>query len=257
LDRPRVSILPLALALLVAVNQVGCSRANVTPAATVAYSGSAEQAVSFVTPDGVALRGHLYGGGNVGVILAHMYPADQQDWTGFARMLAVNGYQALTFDFRGFSESDGTVTVPDAERDLQTAYDFMRGRVRKVFLAGASMGADAAILVADHEPVAGLICISTPIRFRGLDVSASIKRVKAPVLLITSIDDSLVEGESQTLYQWTGALKSLKVFPGRAHGTALLDGPYGPEAEALMLKFICDHDAEASSLTRSTGHGRT
>ncbi|MGC2444752.1 MAG: hypothetical protein WA409_15285, partial [Candidatus Binatus sp.] len=61
--------------------------------------------VSFTTSDGVLLRGHLYGSGSTGVILAHMYPADQSDWTDFAQVLAAHGYQALTFDFRGFTES--------------------------------------------------------------------------------------------------------------------------------------------------------
>jgi hypothetical protein len=42
------------------------------------------------------LRGHLYGSGSTGVILAHMYPADQSDWTDFAKVLAAHGYQALT-----------------------------------------------------------------------------------------------------------------------------------------------------------------
>src|ERR1700686_1203225 len=63
--------------------------------------------VSFTTSDDVLLRGHLYGRGSTGVILAHMYPADQSDWTDFARVLAAHDYQALTFDFRGFTESEG------------------------------------------------------------------------------------------------------------------------------------------------------
>jgi pimeloyl-ACP methyl ester carboxylesterase len=237
----------LVVGAAIAAAGIGCTRAA-SPRAQNAPGDSAvrEQAVSFVTPDGVTLRGHLYGAGDVGVILAHMYPADQQDWTDFARMLAANGYQALTFDFRGFTESDGTVTVPLAGRDLQTAYDFMRPRVKRIFLAGASLGADASVLVADHEPIAGVICISTPIRFRGLDVSDSIGRVSAPILLITSADDPLVSGESETLYGMARAPKSLKIFPGNAHGTALLRGPYGAEADALMLRFIRDHSGASS-----------
>jgi pimeloyl-ACP methyl ester carboxylesterase len=237
-------LLPAALpALLAIVAIAGCSSLHPRSMVGAADEEVSEHPVSFVTPDGVTLRGHLYGRGRSGVILAHMYPADQQDWTDFARMLAANGYQALTFDFRGFGESDGTVRVPAAGVDLETAYNFMRPRVARIFLAGASLGADAALLVAAHEPVAGVICISTPIKFGGLDVSEAIRRLKAPLLLITSVNDALVEGESETLLGWVRSPRSLKIFPGSAHGTALLDGPYGPEADALMLRFIRDHDA--------------
>ena len=50
----------------------------------------------------------IYMGWIDGRDLAHMYPADQSDWTDFAQVLAAQGYQALTFDFRGFTESEGT-----------------------------------------------------------------------------------------------------------------------------------------------------
>ena len=97
--------------------------------------------VSFTTSDGVLLRGHLYGTGSTGVILAHMYPADQSDWTDFAQVLAAHGYQALTFDFRGFTESEGTSGTEFAGTDLLAAYQFMRPRVSQIFIAGASLGA--------------------------------------------------------------------------------------------------------------------
>ncbi len=198
--------------------------------------------VEFVTSDGIRLRGHLYGRGSTGVILAHMYPADQQDWTDFAEVLAAHGYQALTFDFRGFTESEGTVEVQRADRDLEAAYGFMRSRVDRIFIAGASMGADAAILIGAREPVAGLILISTPIRFRGLDVERAIGKVRAPVLFVTSADDALVSGEPEQLFRLAPGPRSLKEFPGHAHGTNLLYGPHASELQSLMLSFIAEHD---------------
>ena len=89
--------------------------------------------VSFTTSDGVLLRGHLYGTGSTGVILAHMYPADQSDWTDFAQVLAAHGYQALTFDFRGFTESEGSSGTEYAGTDLLAAYQFMRSRVSRIY----------------------------------------------------------------------------------------------------------------------------
>ena len=85
-----------------------------------------------------------------------MYPADQSDWTDFARVLAAHGYQALTFDFRGFTESEGSSGTEFADRDLLAAYQFLTPRVTSIFIAGASLGAEAAILLAAHEEVAAL-----------------------------------------------------------------------------------------------------
>src|SRR5579862_4531313 len=203
------------------------------------------QHVSFTTSDGVLLRGHLYGTGSTGVILAHMYPADQSDWTDFANVLAAHGYQALTFDFRGFTESEGTSGTEFAGVDLQAAYQFLRPRVSHIFIAGASLGAEAAILVAAREPVAGIICISTPTSFGGLVVTDSIRHVRAPILFVTSADDPLVGGQPEILYRSAVAPKSMQVYPGRAHGTGILFGPHGPELQALMLRFLADHQATA------------
>lgn len=200
--------------------------------------------VSFTTSDGVLLRGHLYGTGSTGVILAHMYPADQSDWTDFAQVLAAHGYQALTFDFRGFTESEGSSGTEYAGTDLLAAYQFMHTRASRIYLAGASLGAEAAILVGAREDVAGLILISVPTSFGGIVVTDSIRHVRAPILFVTSAADPLVGGQPEILYREAVAPKSIKVYPGRAHGTAILFGPYGADLQALMLRFIADHQAK-------------
>ncbi len=197
--------------------------------------------VSFTTSDGVLLRGHLYGTGSTGVILAHMYPADQSDWTDFAQVLAAHGYQALTFDFRGFTESEGSSGTEYAGTDLLAAYQFMRTRVSRIYIAGASLGAEAAILVGARDDVAGLILISVPTSFGGIVVTDSIRHVRAPILFVTSATDPLVGGQPEILYREAVAPKSIKVYPGRAHGTAILFGPYGADLQALMLRSIADH----------------
>ena len=225
----------IALAIVVVLAlAVGCFAP--TPARKPADLGG--EHVSFTTSDGVLLRGHLYGTGSTGVILAHMYPADQSDWTDFAQVLAAHGYTALTFDFRGFTESEGTSGTEFAGTDLLAAYEFMRPRVSRIFIAGASLGAEAAILVAARKDVAGIICISTPTSFGGLVVTESIRHVRAPILFVTSAADPLVGGQPEILYRLAVAPKSMQVYPGNSHGTAILFGPHGPELQALMLRFL-------------------
>src|SRR6202046_906565 len=228
------SMLALAALLVLAA---GCF----TPTPTRKPQDLGGQHVSFTTSDGVLLRGHLYGTGSTGVILAHMYPADQSDWTDFAQVLAAHGYQALTFDFRGFTESEGRSGTEFAGTDLLAAYQFMSPRVSRIYIAGASLGAEAAILIAAREDVAGIILISVPTSFGGITVTESIRHVRAPILFVTSTGDPLVGGQPEILYREAQAPKSMTVYSGSAHGTAILFGPHGPELQALMLRFLASN----------------
>ena len=197
--------------------------------------------VQLRTDDGLTLGAHLYGGGDTGVILAHQYNGDQTGWTDFAMILAAHGYSALTFDFRGFPESGLIVHVPASPVDLKAAYDFMRPRVKRLFIAGASMGADAALALASKYPVTGLILMSTPVEFGGLNVYDADAKVKAPMLFVETADDPFVAGNSAILYEHATAKKSLKIYPGHEHGTEMLRGARGAEIRNLMLQFIADH----------------
>jgi pimeloyl-ACP methyl ester carboxylesterase len=197
--------------------------------------------VQLRTTDGQTLGAHLYGSGDTGVILAHQYNGDQTGWTDFAMVLAAHGYCALTFDFRGFPESGLIVHVPASPVDLKAAYDFMRSRLKHLFIAGASMGSDAALVVAAEYPVAGLILLSTPVEFGGLNVYDADAQVKAPILFVETTDDPFVAGNSAILYKHATARKYLKIYSGHEHGTEILRGAHGTELRNLMLQFIADH----------------
>ena len=229
----RLAILLAAAALIAACSQ---ARAPSKP-----HQNLGGAAVEFKSSDGNLLRGHLYGAGATGVILAHQFNGNQTGWTDFAMYLAAHGYQALTFDFSGFPESEGFAHVPDAPADLEAAVDFMRPRTARIFIAGASMGSQAAIVVASREQFAGLILLSTPIEFQGLDVSGAVAKVKAPMLFIESADDPFVAGQSAMLYKDARAPKAIHIFPGDAHGAEILLGPHGGELRAMMLEFIAAH----------------
>jgi pimeloyl-ACP methyl ester carboxylesterase len=77
-----------------------------------------EQNVTFRTSDGLTLTGKLFGAGRVGVVLAHMFPADASSWYPTARTLARDGYLALAFNFRGYDGSQGTKSTTNAPVDL-------------------------------------------------------------------------------------------------------------------------------------------
>jgi pimeloyl-ACP methyl ester carboxylesterase len=197
------------------------------------------QSVEFKATDGVTLRGRLFGNGSTGVILAHMYPADQKSWFPMARKLAEKGYLAMTFDFRGYGDSGGAKVISEIDRDLEGAYRFLQPRVKKVFLAGASMGGTAAIRVAAGNPAAGVVSLSAPTAFRGLDAREAIRKIEIPCLFVAAEGDGNASGAARAFHE---AVKSptphLLIVPGSEHGTRLFDGPNGKKVETEIFRFL-------------------
>ncbi len=204
--------------------------------AGVAYP---QENVSFTTKDGIGLNGHLFGKGEVGIVLAHMYPTDQTSWHGFARTLADKGYKALTFDFRGYGESGGKKDISQIDKDVEAALAVINKQgVKKVFLVGASMGGTASLKVASRENVAGVVSISGPTEFRGLSTKAELSQIKAPKLFIVSRDEHPNAESSQEQYNKTPEPKEIKLLSGSAHGTFIFDTPQKEELEKAILEFL-------------------
>ncbi|MGW8320488.1 MAG: alpha/beta hydrolase [Thermodesulfobacteriota bacterium] len=200
------------------------------------------QRVAFEATDGTPLSGHLFGTGTTGVILAHMYPADQKSWVPFARKLAKEGYLVLTFDFRGYGESGGEKVISEIDRDLEGAYRFLRPKVKKIFLVGASMGGTAAIRVAAENPTAGVVTLSAPMAFRGLDAGKAVQKLSVPCLFVAAEQDGYAAASAR---EFNKTVKSseclLLIVPGPDHGTRLFDSTSGTKVEEAILRFLKEH----------------
>lgn len=192
----------------------------------------------------IVLDGRVFGDGDTGVILAHMRPADQTSWFPFATRLADTGqYTVLTFDFRGFGASTGDKEFDRVDTDLHAAYSYMRDDLGldRIFLVGASMGGTAALLVAEREPVAGVISISSPAIFQQIDALEAISSIDAPKLFISSEDD-LNAARSQEQF-WVNAAdpKEQELYEGNAHGTDLFASSVGSRFEQRLVDFLEAH----------------
>jgi len=194
--------------------------------------------VSFTTEDGIRLSGRLFGQGKTGVVLCHMYPADQRSWWEFASLLAEKGYAALAFDFRGYGESEGKKEIAKIYLDVRAALKYLRDRgVEKAFLIGASMGGTAALMVAAEEMVSGVVTLSAPDAFRGLDARKAVKEVAAPKLFIAAEGDAYAAKSARFFYEQAAEPKTLHIFSGKAHGTDLFK-THGEELRDLILDFL-------------------
>ena len=209
---------------------------------------SGSRAISFESEDGLRLAGRLFGEGNEGIVLAHMFPADQTSWFAFADRLASRGYRVLTFDFRGYCPggeggcSEGDKLTYDDWRDVLGAIEAIRdeGAVR-VGLIGASMGGTASLLAASHPEVDVdvVITLSAPVSFQGLDVTPEVlSQVSAAKLFLAGHEDASAAESAQLLYDESIQPKKVQILTTGDHGTDILTGNQAGIASTEMLNWL-------------------
>jgi len=205
--------------------------------------------LSFFAADNTKLVGHRFGKGTTAVILAHQSEGDLCDWLPYARRLASRGYFVFPMDFRGYGLSQRR-TGAAATRfpsDLAAATKALRklGK-KKVFLVGASMGGIASLAagVSVKPAVDGVVSVSGPARFRGMDALKSAPRLRVPVLYLAAEGDDNAgydfSQDAEAMHAATAAAdKRLEVLPGTLHGIALIAG--SARARTAVETFVRGH----------------
>lgn len=226
-----------------------------TTGQTPADLGLAYQTISFVTADGLTLRGwYVPGQNDATVILCHGFARDRSELLPEASWLAERGYGVLLFDLRAQGASDGAhIGLGYLEaQDVRAAVDLVLGwsQGERIGVIGYSMGAAAAIRAAAADTrIQAVIAVSpfgaprdllnqrlaavpllAPLtvwwgeRMTGLrpedlrptdDVAALAPR---PILIMQAEADDVIPRDSgQRLYQAAGEPKTLWSVPGVAH----------------------------------------
>ena len=203
----------------------------------------------FYAADGTKLVGHRFGKGTTAVILAHQSEGSLCDWLPYARRLASQGYFVFPVDFRGYGFSQ-VRTGAAANRfaaDLAAATKALRrlGK-RKVFLVGASMGGIASLVAGINvtPAVDGVVSISAPARFRGMDAVKTAPRLRVPVLYLATDGDNNAgydfSQDAEAMHAATAAAdKRLEVLPGTLHGIGLIAG--SARAKSVVEGFLRGH----------------
>lgn len=195
---------------------------------------------SFRTQDGFLLEGRAFGEGEVGVVLSHMFPADQGSWRGFAQELADQGYLALTYNFRGYGDSEGEKRISMIARDVAAAVKHIRELgADQVVLIGASMGGSASLIAAGELEVDGVATLSAPAEFRGLDAMGAVRSVAEPMLFIAALSDEEAARSARGFLKAAPA-SDLELLGGDAHGTDLLEGSRGEKVRDMLKSFVRD-----------------
>ena len=127
-----------------------------------------------------------------------MLTRNRREWEAMAQQLASDGIGALAMDLRGHGESGaGPLGPPDRVDystmvlDLRAARRFLAQRSdvqqTRVGVAGASLGANLAALLASSDPsIASLALLSPSLDYRGLRIEAAARKVTRPMLLVAS-----------------------------------------------------------------------
>jgi dienelactone hydrolase len=199
----------------------------------------------FQASDGTRLVGHRFGKGTTAVVLVHQNEGDLCAWVPYARRLAAQGYFAFPIDLRnfGFSQRRAGRLGQQVQRDVIAAVNALRrlGK-QKIFVVGASYGAIAAVVAAPNTAVAGVVSLSAPDLFEGLNGIAAARRLRAPVLYAATEDDQggRFATAARALYAATPSTqKTLEVLPGDAHGIAMITS--SPGLRALVERFLRAH----------------
>ena len=199
----------------------------------------------FTTGDGATLVGVVLGRGRTGLVLGHQLGSDLCEWLPQARAFAKVGYRVLVFDFAGFGDSQpGPDSRVDTDVVAATAQLRRRGADR-IVLVGSSMGGTAVLSAATRirPPVAGVVSLSGPSGYGGVDAEAAMARLRVPVLFVVGADDQPFREQARLMYRAARvADKRLLVVPGGGHGTSMVEfGSDAPEVMAALRGFIADH----------------
>ena len=205
--------------------------------------------VQFRAGDGTKLVGHRFGKGTKAVILGHQSNGSLCEWLPYARRLASKGYFVFAIDFRGhgLSQVRSGAAANRLASDLAGAAKAVRALgTKNVFLIGASMGGIASLTAGTSvkPPVDGVISISGPAQFMGMNAIASAPRLRVPVLYLAATGDDNAgydfSEDAEAMFAKTAAAdKRLELLPGTAHGVGLVAS--SSKAKSLIEGFLKSH----------------
>jgi pimeloyl-ACP methyl ester carboxylesterase len=189
-------------------------------------------------------RDHLaaisIGTGRVAVILAHQSSGSLCQWWPYARSLAVR-FRVVAFDFDGLGASlpgDG-----DYPGEVAAAARWARNHgARQIVLMGASMGGTAVMVAAARlgGAIAGVIDLSGPADFAGMNALGAARRVHVPALFGYGTLDLGFASDVKHVRAATAARdKPIAAVRSQDHGVDLVSPEIGyATVRAAVLRFI-------------------
>lgn len=174
------------------------------------------------------------------VLLLHMRGSDRSAWAGFAGKLAAAGWVSLAIDLRGHGATGGEEDYDLAPQDVRAAWDWLRAAPgvdpKRVAMAGASVGANLALVVGAEVRAPAVIALSPGLDYRGVVVDQAVAALgDIPVMLVAEEGDTYSADSVEALVEVDPAAEVV-VGGGSAHGTDMLDD----DLESRLIDFLTD-----------------
>jgi dienelactone hydrolase len=188
---------------------------------------AASRRVTLRTEDGVSLAGTYLESSrhpSPGIVLLPMLARTHDDWLAAGSRLADAGYAVLAIDFR----NGGDAGQDALQLDVKAAKAFLRERPdvvpSAVGIAGASIGANLAVIDGADDPnVRSIALLSPGLDYRNLRTEAPMKKFGArPALLVASTKDPYAWRSIRTLAAIGPGTREVRLSDVLAHGTVLL-----------------------------------
>jgi pimeloyl-ACP methyl ester carboxylesterase len=208
------------------------------PASSTRAEACIATSTRFRTSDGVRLAGAVVGRGRTGVVFAHQVAGDRCQWLPFAQELARLGYRSLVFDMRGYGASTGVTNVNPHLDVVAAAGELRRRGARRIVLVGASMGGTGVVAAAPsiRPAIAGVVELSAPTGFGGVDALAAARRLTRPALFVAGRDDGDFARASRALHRAAASRdKQLVIAATSWHGVDLVSLP---RVKRVVLDFL-------------------
>ena len=193
----------------------------------------AARGVVLTRSDGVTLPGLFVGTGDVGLVYASEAGSTMCNWYADATAWGKQGYRGLIFSYSGETDTDQDVLAAVAAMAQQD--------VDKVFIVGASKGGTSGLTAMSNDPagVSGVVSLSGPAEWEGVDALAAVPSLTIPVLYVAGDADQPFADDAQTMYDATGSTdKRLEYVATSAHGVDLLQRD---EVVTLVQDWLTSH----------------
>ncbi len=200
--------------------------------ADVPARAATSHAITLRASDGGSVTGTLWEPSQrpaPAVLLLPMQTRTRDDWQPLAAKLVDAGFVVLAIDLRGFGvpvldpRIDSAPLLADVAAGLDALASRPDLRPGAIGLAGASIGANLAVLAAAADPrVRSLALLSPGLEYRGVRIEAPMKKYAEPALIVASTKDAYALRSMRELAHEAPGLREQRGVEAAAHGTALL-----------------------------------
>jgi esterase/lipase len=225
---------PLLLLIICGLSLTFCCNAQSQPPTNQNKANNPDtSSVSIITKDKFALKGHYYAGNihNGGVLLLHGCNANQSDYQVLAKLLNTAKLHVLSFDFRGYGESQNNqFSQPQLRKkaknilayqsaltslsaywknDALSAFNWLRNKVDKtkqIAIVSVGCASRYAVTIAENMSINSLIMVTPIMDYSDKEHYKNL--ADKPTYFVSAIPQASSYETAKELFNWNGSTSS-------------------------------------------------